>query len=128
MNNVFYRKDCYSNEDLVDLLGRAKILVSPALSDGTPVSILEGLASGCIILSSQIPANKFWTVKNKTGLSFDAENSSQLSDCILEAINDSSIGEKALIYGPQIVKKHADWNTEMLRVEEKYYNLVKIAK
>ena len=116
------------NEDLVDLLGRAKILVSPALSDGTPVSILEGLASGCIILSSQIPANKFWTVKNKTGLSFDAENSSQLSDCILKAINDSSIEENALIYGPQIVEKHADWNTEMLRIEEKYYNLVKIAK
>ncbi len=128
LNDLISFSGYVPNEDLVDLLGRAKILVSPALSDGTPVSILEGLASGCIILSSQIPANKFWTVKNKTGLSFDAENSSQLSDCILKAISDSSIEEKALSFGPQMVEKHADWNTEMLRIEQKYYNLVKIAK
>ncbi|GIR27633.1 MAG: hypothetical protein CM15mP42_05830 [Methanobacteriota archaeon] len=84
LNDLISFSGYVPNEELVDLLGRAKILVSPALSDGTPVSILEGLASGCIILSSQIPANKFWTVENKTGLSFDVKNSLQLSDCILK--------------------------------------------
>ena len=128
LNDLISFSGFIPNEDLVDLLGRAKILVSPALSDGTPVSILEGLASGCIILSSQIPANKFWTVENKTGLSFDAKNSLQLSDCILKAVNDKSIEQNALIHGPEMVEKYADWNTEMLRIEEKYYNLVKIAK
>ncbi|GIR27632.1 MAG: hypothetical protein CM15mP42_05820 [Methanobacteriota archaeon] len=46
----------------------------------------------------------------------------------LRAINDKSIGQNALIHGPQMVEKYADWNTEMLRIEKKYYDLVKIAK
>ena len=116
------------NAELVNLLGRSKILVSPALSDGTPVSILEGLASGCVILSSRIPANKFWTIEGKTGLSFDTENSAQLAECILEVISNKNIKENALICGPDLVQKHADWDTEMLRIEKEYHNLIKIAK
>jgi len=26
------------------------------------------------------------------------------------------------------VQKHADWDTEMLRIEKEYYNLIQIAK
>jgi len=116
------------NVELVNLLGRSKILISPALSDGTPVSILEGLASGCMIISSQIPANKFWTIKNKTGLSFDAKDSGQLAECIVEAISNKKLEENALVYGPDLVQNHADWDTEMLRIEKEYYNLIQIAK
>ena len=34
---------------------------------------------------------------------------------ILRAIDDKSIGQNALIHGPQMVEKYADWNTEMLK-------------
>ena len=110
------------------MLGRSKILISPALSDGTPVSILEGLASGCVILSSDIPANKFWTVRNKTGLSFQPQNSSQLAELIVEVINNEKLNSDALVNGPNLVKEHADWETEMLRIENEYHKLIKIAK
>ena len=116
------------NEELIDLLGRSKILISPALSDGTPVSILEGLASGCVILSSDIPANKFWTVRNKTGLSFQTQNSSQLAELIVEVINNEKLNNDALVNGPKLVKEHADWETEMSRIENEYRKLIKIAK
>ena len=61
-------------------------------------------------------------------LTFKTENSPQLANCILDAIRDNTLAEKALINGPNLVKKYADWNTEMLRIEKKYYDLIKIAK
>ena len=113
-----------SNEELVELVGVSKVLVSPALSDGTPVSILEGLACGCIIVSSDIPANRFWTLENKTGVLFRPEDYKDLGDKLIKVIKDENLSKTALIEGPDLVLKYADWSSCISDIEKQYFELI----
>ena len=113
-----------SNEVLSTITGNALVMVSPSLSDGTPVSLLEGLASGCALVTSDIPANRFWTIKNKTGLMFDKGNSKHLGEVLVNVLNDNSLLKNVLREGPKLVKENADWDSEISKIERMYYNII----
>jgi glycosyltransferase involved in cell wall biosynthesis len=42
-----------------ELLSRSKILVSASSKEGFGITLLEGLASGCLVAASDIPAHRF---------------------------------------------------------------------
>ena len=114
-----------SNERLLAITGNASVMVSPSLSDGTPVSLLEGLASGCALVTSDIPANRFWTIKNKTGLMFDKGNSKHLGEVLVDVLNDNHLLKNVLKEGPKLVREKADWDSEISKIEKIYYNMIK---
>ena len=114
-----------SNERLSAITGNASVMVSPSLSDGTPVSLLEGLASGCALVTSDISANRFWTIKNKTGLMFDKGNSKHLGEVLVNVLNDNTLLKNILKEGPKLVREKADWDSEISKIEKIYYNIIK---
>ena len=113
-----------SNDVLSILTGKALVMVSPSLSDGVPVSLLEGLACGCALVTSDIPANHFWTIKSKTGLMFEAGNSKHLGETLVTILNDEPLLKNVLKEGPKLVLENADWESEFSKVEKKYYDLI----
>lgn len=113
-----------SNDVLSILTGKALVMVSPSLSDGVPVSLLEGLACSCALVTSDIPANHFWTIKNKTGLMFEAGNSKHLGETLVNVLNDKTILKNVLKEGPKLVLENADWESEFSKIEKKYYDLI----
>jgi glycosyltransferase involved in cell wall biosynthesis len=112
------------NNTISNMIGEARVLVSPSLSDGTPVSVLEGLACGCVLVTSNIPANRFWTVHNKTGVLFNPSDLKELEKALVRALTDEVLMESALTEGPKIVLENADWETNISKVERLYFDLI----
>ena len=113
-----------SNEELSAITGNSLVMVSPSLSDGAPVSLLEGLACGCALVTSDIPANHFWTVENKTGVLFEAGNTTNLGNVLVDVLNNPSLLINALVEGPKLVSKNADWDEGLTKIENIYYKLI----
>ena len=112
-----------SNKDISTITGTSLVMVSPSLSDGTPVSLLEGLACGCALVTSDIPANHFWTIKNKTGLLFETGNPENLGNVLVNVLNNNSLLKNVLVEGPKLVSKNADWGEGLSKIEKIYYEL-----
>ena len=47
-------------DELAILMGRARVVVTPALSDSIPLAALEAMASGAVLVASDIEANRQW--------------------------------------------------------------------
>jgi glycosyltransferase involved in cell wall biosynthesis len=61
----------------------SRIYISIPESDGTSVSLLEAMASGCIPVLSELPANKEWVSNGKNGIITQAD---QLNDALQNAL------------------------------------------
>jgi glycosyltransferase involved in cell wall biosynthesis len=61
----------------------SRIYISIPGSDGTSVSLLEAMASGCIPLVSDLPANKEWITNGSNGIIIQAD---QLNDALQGAL------------------------------------------
>ncbi len=57
-----------SREENISNYRRASIFISIPSSDGTAVSLLEAMASGCIPVVSDLPANREWVMDGKNGI------------------------------------------------------------
>jgi len=116
------------NNQLTGLVGKASVLVSPSLSDGAPVSVLEGLACGCVIVATDIPANRAWVYPNENGLLFKPRNSINLSEALITALTNKKLKKNAFTQGPKLIFEKANWEKEIKRVTKEYFNLINFAK
>lgn len=108
-------------EALLSYYKKATVFVSIPRSDGTPSSLLEAMAHGCIPVLSNIPANLEWVLDGING--FIANQIDQLAAQILEAINlskqhDSYQDLNNLNY--KIITKKADAANNLTKFMELY--------
>jgi glycosyltransferase involved in cell wall biosynthesis len=113
-----------SPQSMAGLTARARVMVSPSLSDGTPISVLEGLSSGCVLVASEIDGNRRWVVPGKNGLLFPPGDPDALAEALVQALTDDSLAERALRKGPQMIKADGDWHINSERVERLYFDIV----
>jgi glycosyltransferase involved in cell wall biosynthesis len=104
---------------------RAKVYVSPSLSDGTSTALTEAMACGCFPVVSDIVANHPWVENGRTGLLFPPSDPGALGKYLLEALESESLRKEALAINREKVNKDANLYTIMGNVEERYDQLVK---
>lgn len=80
---------------LPDLLRQADIYLSASLSDGTSVSLLEGMATGLLPVVTRIPANEPWVVHGRTGLLFEPGSPESLAQQLETAMDDAELRKRA---------------------------------
>jgi glycosyltransferase involved in cell wall biosynthesis len=80
-----------SQDELPAYYRAADLYLSGSLSDGSSVSLMEGLASGLPALVSDIPSNREWIHSGKEGWLFKAGNEKDLADKILSAMNNKKL-------------------------------------
>jgi|WetSurMetagenome_2_1015567.scaffolds.fasta_scaffold18716_5 L-malate glycosyltransferase len=103
----------------------ADIFVTTSRSDGTPVSILEAMASGLPCIATNVGGIPEWIKDKETGLLIFPGSPEQLAEkIILLALNPqlcSELGNSAR----EKIKKDGQWNTLMAQVEKDYQALIK---
>jgi len=114
-----------SATELAMWLRRAKVYVSPSLSDGTSTALTEAMACGCFPVVSDIPANRPWVQNGKTGLLFPPSDPNALGNCVLDALESETLRENALLMNRQKVNNTANWHTIMERIEARYQRLIR---
>ena len=104
---------------------RAQIVVSPSIHDGTPNTLLEGMACGCFPVAGDLESIREWIAHNENGLLFDSNSPQSIAQAIISAIQNKELRDKALLLNQEIIASRAEYESNMQRVEEFYGNVYK---
>ncbi len=95
-------------EDLPPFYGAGDLFISSSHVDGSSISVLEALACGRPVLTSDIPSNREWVIPTKTGNLFIDGDIMSLENKILSMVGDENLayyGEQARL----LAEERANW-------------------
>jgi glycosyltransferase involved in cell wall biosynthesis len=108
---------------MADIFRRAQIVVSPSIHDGTPNSLLEGMACGCFPIAGNLDSIREWITSGKNGILTDATDQQSLANAILEGLENKNLREQAAGLNQKIITERAEYGSTMKRVEEFYQKI-----
>lgn len=110
---------------MAELLRNAHIYVSVSRSDGTSLSLMEGLACGLFPVVSDIPANREWISNTAdNGILVPLNDPATLAAALVRAISEPALRAKAAAKNRELVLQRADSRKNMATFAS---NLQKIA-
>jgi len=102
---------------------KAQVLVSPSTHDGTPNSLLEGMACGCFPVAGDIESLREWITPGLNGLLIDPRDPQSLAEAILQALEDSDLRARAENHNTDLIAERAEY-THCMRRAEAFYNQI----
>jgi glycosyltransferase involved in cell wall biosynthesis len=102
---------------------RAQIVVSPSIHDGTPNTLLEGMACGCFPVAGDLESIREWITPDENGLLFDSNDPQSIADALITAIENKDLRNKAAKQNQEIISSRTEYKQNMERVEE-FYRMV----
>ncbi len=108
-------------------LRAADIFISTATSDGTPVSVLEAMATGLPCIATRVGGVPEWIEDGENGLLVPPRDPPALSRAILALASDPGLRNHLGARARETVRERADWRRLMVRVEDDYKGLVRRA-
>jgi len=112
-------------KDMPTYLNSCDIYVSTALSDGTPVSMLEAMACGRPCIITDVGGVSEWIKDDVTGLLIKPEQPKELAKKIIELANNSERRGMMGNNARNLVLKFASKSTIMGNVRSDYITLIK---
>jgi glycosyltransferase involved in cell wall biosynthesis len=102
----------------------AQILVSPAIHDGTPNSLLEGMACGCFPIAGDLESIREWITHAHNGLLMDPNEPRSIADAILLGLEREDLRREAAGLNDRIISARAEYRTNMKRAGEFYASVI----
>lgn len=87
------------NSEVPALLQEADVMVSASTVDNMPVSVLEGMAAGLLVIATHVGGVPEMIRNNQTGLLFEPGNVRQLADKMLWAAQNPTIAQAIAAQG-----------------------------
>jgi len=95
-----------ANEDIYTYLDRADIMLSAPTVDNMPVSVLEAMNAGLLVISSKVGGVPYMVKNNNTGLLFDSDDSDALAGKMLWAIDNQTVARAIALQGHKAVSRY----------------------
>jgi glycosyltransferase involved in cell wall biosynthesis len=111
--------------DMANVFRRAQIVVSPSIHDGTPNTLLEAMACGCLPLAGDLESIREWITPNANGLLFDSNDPQSIADAIISAIENKNLRNKAAGLNQEIIAARAEYEMNMVKAEEFYKSIIR---
>jgi len=111
------------NVEMANVYRRAQILVSPSIHDGTPNTLLEGMACGCFPVAGDLESIREWITPNENGSLVNSNDPRSIADGIIHAIENKNLREKAAGLNREIIAARAEYKSNMVKAED-FYRLV----
>jgi glycosyltransferase involved in cell wall biosynthesis len=109
---------------MADKFRSAAVLVSASTHDGTPNTLLEGMACGCFPVAGDLESIREWITPGVNGLLVDPSDPDSLAEAILSALDQPELREKAAEENRRIISARADFSQNMSRAEAFYSRLL----
>jgi len=113
-----------AHHQMADVFRRAQIVASPSIHDGTPNSLLEGIACGCFPVAGDLESIREWITPNENGLLFDSNDAGSIANTICSAIENKNLRDKSAGLNKKVISTRAEYRMNMKRAEEFYKNFV----
>lgn len=107
-----------------EMLGRARVMVSPSLSDGTPNVMLEAMAAGALPLMSPLESIQEWIEDGRNGLLANALYPTQIAAAIGRSLSDHDLFQSAQKINWEIISKRANRTNIRKQVLGYYRSLI----
>lgn len=111
----------FNDDDLCDAYKNAICFIYPSLYEGFGIPILEAWSCGCPILLSDIPV--FREVAEDGALYFSPHDEVELSQMIMDMINNENLRKQLVSRGTELVKKY-DWTIAAKKTADLYRKLL----
>jgi phenylacetate-CoA ligase len=95
------------NASIANLYREADLFVNTSLHDNMPISMLEALASGVPVVSSDVCGIPFVVEHGKTAVLVPPGDSDALARAALQVLDDPALREKLVRGGHQLVQQYA---------------------
>ena len=116
------------NNQMADVIRRAQVVASPSIHDGTPNSLLEGIACGCFPVAGDLESIREWITPGRNGLLFDSNEEHSIANAICTALGDKTLREQAADLNREIISTRAEYDLNMKRAEGFYDKVTRSAK
>ncbi len=103
----------------------ADIFITTSISDGTPVSILEAMASGLPCIATSVGGIPEWIEDQKSGLLIPPGSPESVAKSILALAQDSAFCTQLGIAARKTIVERGQWNILMAQAEKDYLELIK---
>jgi glycosyltransferase involved in cell wall biosynthesis len=113
------------HDRMADLFRSAQILVSPTVHDGTPNSLLEGMACGCLPVAGDLESIREWITPGENGLLFDARDSRSMSGAMLAALENENLRASAAGLNREMLASRAEYGACMAQAQAFYERVIR---
>jgi len=110
--------------EMADWFRKSQIVVSPSTHDGTPNTLLEGMACGCFPVAGDIDSLREWITPGVNGLLVDPTDPQELADAMIVALNHPDLRDRAKKHNLELIRDRADYQVVMPQAEAFYKKLV----
>lgn len=109
-----------SPKQMGDLYRRALITVSPSTHDGTPNTLLEGMACGCFPIAGDLESLREWITSEVNGILVDPGDPAALARAILSVLDRPEFRRKAMEINLRMIAERAEYSQVMRKAEQFY--------
>jgi glycosyltransferase involved in cell wall biosynthesis len=94
------------NEGMAAIYASADIMINPSLADNMPISVLEALASGVPVVSTNVGGIPCLVEHEKTAMLVPAQNPEAMASAILSLVNDDTKAKAIIDAGIESVQQY----------------------
>ena len=113
---------------LAELFRQADLVVSPSEHDGTPNTLLEAMACGCLPIAGDIESLREWITPGENGFLFDPANPVALAKAIIQGLENADLRERAAKENARLIADRAEYQKSMADAAQFYENLIQARK
>ena len=107
------------NEKIYDYLTAADIMLSASRADNMPVSLLEAMNAGLLVISSRVGGVPYMIEDGETGLLFESGNANELADKMKWALENPEVINNMIMTAQKEVQKYS-WDKVKLQLLKIY--------
>ncbi len=112
------------NEMIPVLYQEADVMINPSLVDNMPISILEALASGVPVVSTDVGGIPFLVMHEKNALLVPPARPDAMAEAVLKVLNDPILANHLVNEGLKLAQEHA-WPNVRERLLTVYGQILK---
>lgn len=108
------------NDEIIKLMGRARIAIGVGLTDGSPVSLLEAMIMGAFPIQADTISTGEWLRTGENGFLVPAEDPASIAQAIQRALIDDELVEQAVGLNRAIADQRLDQQTLRPQIIDMY--------
>ena len=112
---------------MADLFRSARAVVSPTVHDGTPNSLLEGMACGCLPAAGDLESIREWITHGRNGLLFDPRDARSIAGAIIEGLENEDLRQRAAGLNRETLEIRAGYEGCMAQAGAFYEKVIRTA-
>jgi glycosyltransferase involved in cell wall biosynthesis len=115
-------------DEIVALMGRARIAVAVNVSDGTPNSMLEAMIMGALPIQSDTISTREWISDGENGLLVAPEDPDAVEQALRRALADDALVERAARHNAELTQARVAYSVVAPHVAALYRRVAREAK